>query len=60
MTTILDYACDVPAAKQTIGKHGVSMHWGLLSTWSVVGLALSGVMVALGFGAELVRALAAG
>lgn len=58
--TTLAYRYDASVRKQNIRlRDDVSTHWGVLTTCSAVGLALTALMFVLGFGEELVWALAA-
>ena len=60
MTTILDYRRNFPVTKQyRRQRDGISAQLGVLSMWAVAGLALTGLAFELGFGTDVMQALAA-
>jgi hypothetical protein len=59
VTTTLDYQHNLSATEQYARPRDcIFAHLGMLSMWAVAGLALTGLAFALGFGAEVVQALA--
>lgn len=59
MTATLDYRRNFPATQQYWRRRDdILSQFGMLSIWAIVGLGLTGLTFAFGFGTEVMQALA--